>query len=67
MEGSTFLFMWLGFLVLMLLWVGGFFLWAVRSGQFSQQDEARYLALRAGIPPQPDPEDAAGSRSGGSL
>jgi len=51
MEGTTFLFMWLGFLVLMICVIAAFFLWAVRSGQFSDQDRARYLPLTSGIPP----------------
>ena len=50
MEGTTFLFMWLGFLALMIGCVAAFFLWAVRCGQFSRQDRARYLALQSGIP-----------------
>ena len=50
MEGTTFLFVWLGFLMLMVVCVGSFFLWAVRSGQFSNQDRARYLPLESGIP-----------------
>jgi len=50
MEGTTFLYMWLGFLLLMICSVAIFFLWAIRKGQFSQQDRARYLALQSGIP-----------------
>ena len=50
MEGTTFLYMWLGFLLLMMCSVAIFFLWAIRKGQFSQQDRARYLALQSGIP-----------------
>jgi len=59
MEGTTFLYMWLGFLLLMLCSVSAFFLWAIRKGQFSQQDRARYLALQSGIPAaaEPDAED----------
>lgn len=58
-EGSTFLFMWLGFLVLMLLGIAGFFLWGVRHGQFADQDRARYLPLKAGIPRSGGPDDVA--------
>jgi nitrogen fixation-related uncharacterized protein len=50
MEGTTFLYMWLGFLLLMICSVASFFLWAIRKGQFSRQDRARYLALQSGIP-----------------
>jgi cbb3-type cytochrome oxidase maturation protein len=50
MEGATFLFMWLGFLLLMIGCVAVFFLWAVRGGQFSHQDRSRYLPLQSGIP-----------------
>jgi len=51
MEGQTFLFMWVGFLLLMTGGIAGFFLWAIRAGQFSHQDRARYLPLESGIPP----------------
>ena len=51
MQGTTFLFMWLGFLTLMIGCVAAFFLWAIRGGQFSRQDRARYLPLQSGIPP----------------
>lgn len=60
MEGTTFLYMWLGFLLLMICSVSTFFLWAIRKGQFSQQDRARYLALQSGIPSAAEP--AAGDR-----
>ena len=50
MEQKTFLYMWLGFLMLMIGCVAVFFLWAIRRGQFSRQDRARYLPLQSGIP-----------------
>ena len=50
LEGSTFLFMWIGFTLLMTGGIGLLFLWAIRAGQFSDQDRARYLALQCGIP-----------------
>ncbi|HBG05667.1 MAG: hypothetical protein A2075_09680 [Geobacteraceae bacterium GWC2_58_44] len=50
LEGQTFLFMWIGFLLLMTGGIAAFFLWAIRSGQFSHQDRARYLPLASGIP-----------------
>jgi cbb3-type cytochrome oxidase maturation protein len=67
MEGSTFLFMWLGFLILMIGCIGAFFLWAMRGGQFSQQDRARYLALQSAIPDSREPCTKAVSSSGGDL
>jgi cbb3-type cytochrome oxidase maturation protein len=57
MQGTTFLFMWLGFLLLMTGCVAAFFLWAIRGGQFSNQDRARYLPLESGIP---DADDGIG-------
>ena len=59
-DGSTFLFMWIGFLTLMIGCVGGFFLWAVRGGQFARQDRARYLPLQSGIPGGPAPDADSG-------
>jgi cbb3-type cytochrome oxidase maturation protein len=52
LEGQTFLFMWIGFLLLMSCGVAAFFLWGIRAGQFSDQDRARYLPLNSGIPPE---------------
>jgi cbb3-type cytochrome oxidase maturation protein len=51
MEGQTFLFIWIGFLLLMTGGIATFFLWGIRAGQFSDQDRARYLPLESGIPP----------------
>jgi len=48
-EGQEFLFMWIGFLLLMSCGIGAFFLWGIRSGQFANQERARYLALQAEI------------------
>jgi len=50
LEDPIFVFMWLGFLMLMSVGTALFFMWAVRSQQFSQQDRARYLPLQSGIP-----------------
>lgn len=50
LEDPLFVFMWLGFLVLMSVGIAAFFLWAIREGQFSQQDRARYLALESCMP-----------------
>lgn len=49
LDGPIFLFIWTGFTLLMSLAIGAFFLWGVRSGQFADQDRARYLALDAEI------------------
>jgi nitrogen fixation-related uncharacterized protein len=64
MAGTTFLYMWLGFLLLMICSVSAFFLWAIRKGQFSEQDRARYLALQSGIPASPEPDAENLSQSG---
>ena len=58
MEGQTFLFVWIGFLLLTSGGIALFFLWAIRARQFSHQDRARYLALQAGIPPLTGERDA---------
>lgn len=59
MEGNAFLFLWIGFLLLMSTALGTLFLWAIRAGQFSNQERARYLALEATIPDlEPPAEDA---------
>lgn len=50
LEGPTFLFMWIGFSLLMTGSIAAFFFWAVRAGQFSHQDRARYLPLDSFIP-----------------
>jgi len=58
LEGETFFFMWLGFLLLMTGGIAAFFLWAIRNGQFSDQDRARYLPLESGIPTGGQPDAA---------
>ncbi|MBI4496248.1 MAG: cbb3-type cytochrome oxidase assembly protein [Deltaproteobacteria bacterium] len=41
-------------LVMASLWIAlAAFVWGVRSGQFSDQERARYLPLRDGLPPAP--------------
>jgi cbb3-type cytochrome oxidase maturation protein len=50
-DGTSFVIMWIGFLVLMSSGIAVFFVWAVRNGQFSNQDRARYLPLMSRIPP----------------
>jgi len=64
MEGQAFLFIWIGFLLLMTGGIGAFFLWAVRAGQFSHQDRARYLALQSGIPGDDESQQENGKESG---
>lgn len=59
-NGQAFLFIWIGFLLVMTGGIGAFFLWGVRSGQFANQDRARYLALQARIP-EPGESEPAGT------
>jgi cbb3-type cytochrome oxidase maturation protein len=56
LEGPTFLFIWIGFSLLMTGSIAAFFFWAVRAGQFSQQDRARYLPLESCIPLDEEPD-----------
>lgn len=42
--------LWLGVLLINVSVIGAVVWWAVRKGQFSDQDHARYLALEASIP-----------------
>lgn len=49
-SSGTFLFMWIGFMGLMITGITLILVWAARSRQFSNQDRARYLPLRSGIP-----------------
>lgn len=68
MEGEAFLFIWIGFLLLMTGGIASFFLWGIRAGQFSDQDRARYLPLESGIPPLEDkPESERRQKSGRTL
>ena len=63
LEGPTFLFMWIGFSLLMTGSIAAFFFWAVRAGQFSHQDRARYLPLESCIPLDEEPDqESAGER-----
>jgi len=65
-EGTRFLFMWLGFLLLMLLCIACFFLWAIRRNQFADQERARFLPLMSGIPAAEEPDDQATNGRTGS-
>ena len=51
---GTFLLIWIGFLLLMIIALGAVFAWAIRTRQFSNQDRARYLPLESGIPEEAD-------------
>ena len=50
MDGAAFLFLWIGFLTLMIICIVAIFIWAIRTRQFSDQERARYLALQSKIP-----------------
>jgi nitrogen fixation-related uncharacterized protein len=56
------LIVWLVVAVLGLIAIAIVIVWAIRGRQFSDQDRARYLALRAGIPPDRQPADGARPR-----
>lgn len=51
---------WVGFLVIGGTLAAALFLWAVRSGQFGDQEHARSLPLLSGIPPEDPAEDNTG-------
>ena len=53
-ANDALLIMWLTFTMMATLGIIAIMIWAVRSRQFSQQDRARYLPLKSGIPPEPD-------------
>lgn len=55
LDSQTFILIWVGFLLLMSCGIGVFFLWGIRTGQFADQDRARYLPLQSGIPPVEEP------------
>ena len=57
---------WICFTVMALVGVIAVFVWAVRARQFSDQDRARHLPLRSGIPPAGagTDEETAGSEQG---
>lgn len=56
-EGA-FLLLWIDFTVLALTAVAAAVIWGVRAGQFGNQDRARYLPLRSGIPEVPEAQCA---------
>jgi cbb3-type cytochrome oxidase maturation protein len=61
-ESQTFLFMWIGFLLLMSCGIAAFFFWAIRAGQFGDQERARSLALQARIPDPEEPDPGGAGR-----
>lgn len=44
-DGALFFWIWSGFLLLMVGWVSAAFVWGIRSGQFADQERARWLPL----------------------
>jgi nitrogen fixation-related uncharacterized protein len=60
-PNAALLAVWIVFSALVLAGVVAVLVWAVRSGQFSQQDMARRLPLESGIPPdRPAPPSLLG-------
>jgi cbb3-type cytochrome oxidase maturation protein len=47
---NAFLAMWIGFAVMTMAGVGAVLWWAIKSGQFKDNDRARYLPLMSRIP-----------------
>lgn len=56
---TVFLVIWIGFIVLMMSVIVILLLWAIRTRQFENQDRARYLPLRSGIPADHDEHEDA--------
>ena len=55
-------------LVVISLWISVLaFIWAVRSGQFSDQARARYMPLRDGLPPEPEMAPTARTKEAYAL
>jgi hypothetical protein len=53
-QDAGLLVIWITFTVVALIGLCAVLVWAVRSRQFSKQDDARYLPLKSGIPDAPD-------------
>lgn len=64
-EAELIVYLWIGFLLLMLAGIAGVFWWAVRNRQFADQERARYLPLESGIPE--DEEGKAKEKERGGL
>lgn len=54
------LIIWVTFTVMALIGLTAVLIWAVRSKQFSNQDAARYLPLKSGIPDEDKPPSRKG-------
>jgi nitrogen fixation-related uncharacterized protein len=54
MSPTAFLLIWAVFTGIALLGIVAVLIWAVRSRQFCDQDSARYLPLKSGIPAEGD-------------
>jgi cbb3-type cytochrome oxidase maturation protein len=68
LEGETFIFIWIGFLLLMSCGIGVFFFWGIRNDQFQDQDRARYLPLQSGIPAdKPNPNRNPDNTEAGAV
>jgi len=57
-EAEMIVYLWIGFLLLMLAGLGLVFLWAVRARQFSDQQRVRFLPLESGMPEETEPSGA---------
>ena len=55
-SSSALLYLWITFAALSLIGIGAVLVWAVRSGQFSDMERARWLPLGGG-PPEMDGKD----------
>jgi nitrogen fixation-related uncharacterized protein len=53
---ANLLIVWVTFTVMALIGLTAALVWAVRSKQFSNQDAARYLPLKSGIPDEDKPQ-----------
>jgi cbb3-type cytochrome oxidase maturation protein len=58
---EAFTLIWFGFLVMGIVSASAVLLWAIRSGQFGDQEHARSLPLLSGIPDD-DPEMDRGTK-----
>ncbi|UFS70369.1 cbb3-type cytochrome oxidase assembly protein [Geomonas sp. RF6] len=63
-DNGTFIIIWIGFTVLMVVGISLVFLWGVRNRQFENQDRARHLPLWSGIPDDEDDDDDGDSDGG---
>ncbi len=59
--------LWVAFSLVALAGIIAVIVWAVRSGQFANQDHARYLPLESGIPAEEDRTQEKEEASDASL